>query len=121
MSEPMEGEVFSVAGRKVACEHCGGDRFEQRYYSLETTFRRGIFADTATVFICTGCGRVAWFVEPPIDTREEDAAVNAEEAPWLPAEPASGAREAEETTCLKCGAAIPADKEACPACGWTYR
>lgn len=61
------GERYEIAGKPVACSHCGGDRFFRRPAQLNTagaTFFGLDFANkTAYAYICAECGRVEWFAE----------------------------------------------------------
>lgn len=61
------GDQYRVVGRLVTCPHCGGTHFFEREALLDG---RGLsFLDlewlgsSATVLVCTGCGRVEWFAD----------------------------------------------------------
>lgn len=60
------GETYVVAGKQLVCPHCGNIRFEQGEAQLNTqglTFLRLDWANrSATIFECTNCGRIEWFV-----------------------------------------------------------
>jgi len=130
MDGAPEGQIVSIAGRVLVCPHCGTDRFRAQNYRIPTLFRTGLWADSATAFVCVGCGRAELYFDPPIDEGPAlEVAESAESAP--DAAPDSDAPpvvtgptrplEPGESLCLNCRAVIPVDKDACPACGWTYR
>lgn len=60
------GDRVRVAGHPLVCSHCGGERFFRSEAQLNTagmTFLNLDWANrTATIFECTACGRVEWFV-----------------------------------------------------------
>jgi len=88
-----------VAGKNLACSHCGGQSFARRRVMLNTgimTLPELDWLDRqADVFVCSNCGRLEWFLDPtPLgDTIE----------------------------CPECGEKLPPDVEVCQGCGWTYR
>jgi len=94
------GERFGSAGGPFRCIVCGHRDFRRRKVLLNTrtaSFLGLDFLDEAAeVLICRGCGHVHWFV------------------------PSSGGLE-DELDCPSCGETIPADREQCASCGWTYK
>ena len=61
-----EGETYEVAGKIVTCSHCGGTRFENGQAQLNTAGLSFLDLDwlnkSATIFKCTSCGHIEWFV-----------------------------------------------------------
>jgi hypothetical protein len=94
---------FTVAGRKLVCPHCQHTEFYIRDSQLNTAGME--FLDLAWLnrsarnYICAGCGRIEWFLNPR-DSR--------------------GSSLAEPVECLSCRATIPPGESRCPSCGWTY-
>jgi hypothetical protein len=60
---PDEGSTQVVAGKKLVCTHCGGSKFIQRSGNVTTDLRIGIWADSATLFVCSHCKRMEWFAD----------------------------------------------------------
>ena len=60
------GETYMIAGRELVCPHCGNRRFEQGEAQLNTAGLTMLGLDwanrSATIFECTACGRIEWFV-----------------------------------------------------------
>ena len=61
------GDRFTIVGKPLVCSHCGGDRFFVSRAQLNTaamTFLGFDWADeSATVYECTACGKLEWFLE----------------------------------------------------------
>lgn len=61
-----EGESYEVAGKPVTCSHCGQTRFERGQAQLNTAGLSFLDLDwlnkSATIFKCTNCGHIEWFV-----------------------------------------------------------
>lgn len=96
--------TISVAGKTLACPHCGGQHFVENQALVNTAtmtlFKLDWLDKSASVFICQGCGRMEWFLNPgPVE--KEDMS--------------------KPTTCLACQAEIPAEQDRCPKCGWSYK
>ena len=60
-----KAEAFSVAGKPVACPHCGGKLFQKRKASLNKAFSSLTNTEwldhEASLLICASCSRVEWF------------------------------------------------------------
>lgn len=58
--------VYEVAGARVTCAHCGGQRFERDVRLLSSRGLSFLDADWlnagAHVYICKDCGHLEWFV-----------------------------------------------------------
>ena len=69
-----QGETFVVAGKAVACQHCGHDRFIEGRAQLHTaglTFLKLEWLNaSAATLTCTNCGRLEWFVCDPKTSTE---------------------------------------------------
>lgn len=67
--EGSDPERFSVAGKKVTCPHCGGERFDDGEALLNTWGMTVLGLDwanqRATVLTCKRCGHVDWFATKP--------------------------------------------------------
>jgi len=67
---------FTVAGRRVACPHCGNDRFALGEAQLNTAGMSFIGLDwanrSASTLACSECGHVAWFLQKPQRSSDED-------------------------------------------------
>lgn len=94
---------YKISGKTLKCQHCGHEDFEQSKAQLNTSIMSMFDLDwlnkSSTIYICSICGKIEWFTNPIegyIDKMEE------------------------ETDCLSCGAKIPAGKDSCQKCGWTY-
>lgn len=57
---------YEIAGRSVACSHCGGEEFDERSAQLNTagaTFLNLDWANaSARVLVCQTCGHLEWFL-----------------------------------------------------------
>jgi predicted RNA-binding Zn-ribbon protein involved in translation (DUF1610 family) len=97
---------IAVGGKVLACPHCGGSHFARRSVQLNTRMMSflglGWLNETASVFVCSACGHLEWFIDPQVDGEAET-------------------QTAEAMKCLSCGASIPAGDGVCKRCGWTYR
>ena len=60
---------YAVAGKHVACSHCGGEEFEAGAALLNTTGMTFLNIDwanrNATLLICKKCSHIEWFLEDP--------------------------------------------------------
>ena len=69
MSEPSGPHAYQVAGVRVKCPICGGEKFEEGSALLNTpgmTFFGLDFANRqAWLLICANCGHVEWFSKEP--------------------------------------------------------
>ncbi len=69
MGAAPAGERYSVAGKPVACAHCGHDHFVEGRALLNTagmTFMNLDWANrSAATLTCTNCGRIEWFLADP--------------------------------------------------------
>ena len=58
---------YEVAGKKVACSHCGGDDFKSQEILLNTWLLSLLRIDwldpSSTVLVCKKCGKLTWFAE----------------------------------------------------------
>ena len=65
----QETSRFEVAGIAVRCPHCGGDEFIEGRALLNTAGMTMIGLDwanrSAATLVCTGCGRIEWFLADP--------------------------------------------------------
>lgn len=61
------GERYVVAGREVACSHCGGKRFFEGTALLDSRFASYVGYDWASkgavTLTCCECGHVEWFAD----------------------------------------------------------
>lgn len=59
----------SIAGVKVHCSHCGGEKFAHGTAMLNTrgmTFLKLDWADrSAKVLVCANCTHITWFLKSP--------------------------------------------------------
>jgi predicted nucleic-acid-binding Zn-ribbon protein len=64
---------YSIAGRPVRCPHCGNQEFFDRQAMLNsrirTVFNIDWFDPTATILVCSECGRIEWFAQDPDRSR----------------------------------------------------
>jgi predicted nucleic-acid-binding Zn-ribbon protein len=71
-AEVPDGDGFTVAGKPVACSHCGHDRFVEGHAQLNTagmTFFKLDWANrSAATLTCTRCGHIEWFLQDPENT-----------------------------------------------------
>lgn len=69
MGTSPNGERYTVAGKAVACAHCGHDHFVEGRALLNTagmTFMNLDWANrSAATLTCTNCGRIEWFLADP--------------------------------------------------------
>lgn len=56
---------YEKAGRKIVCNHCGGEDFEAGTALLNTAWMSFLNLDcldkSADTYVCTNCGRIEWF------------------------------------------------------------
>lgn len=61
------GDRYRVAGRQVTCPHCGGSRFFEQEALLDgrgpSLLDLEWLGSSATVLVCTDCGRAEWFAD----------------------------------------------------------
>ena len=66
---PSDHGQYEVAGIAVRCPHCGGDRFVEGRAQLNTAGMTMMGLDwanrSAATLVCTGCGRIEWFLADP--------------------------------------------------------
>lgn len=102
MEEPTQ---VTIAGRLLRCPHCQNDRFFQRSWQLNTTgltfFNLDWLNPSASNYVCSVCGRIEWFTDPP-------------------GKEVMSSTTDGDSECLECGAVIPHGATNCPKCGWTY-
>jgi len=71
-----EPRRVAIAGRELQCVHCGGNSFTGREALLNTagmTFLQIEWLNaSAEVLVCTGCGKLEWFLDPEISILEDD-------------------------------------------------
>ena len=69
------GDVYGAAGKKIACGHCGSERFTAGSAKLNTTMMTFLDLDwlnrSATILICGNCGEIRWFIKEPEKMEEE--------------------------------------------------
>ena len=62
-----EGDEAVIAGKQLACPHCGATRFTKSRAQLNTpgmTFLDLDFLNrTVNIYECAVCGRIQWFAE----------------------------------------------------------
>ena len=60
---------FEVSGIAVRCPHCGADEFIEGRAQLNTAGMTMMGLDwanrSAATLLCTGCGRIEWFLADP--------------------------------------------------------
>lgn len=105
---------------KPKCLCCGNDRFVNDHAGL--VGRRWLVPDWAKIVICTRCGFIHFFKDPPpgeyakgMDFASAVSGVRAVQDADLAA-----AAPDEATVCLGCGETIPRGETKCAICGWTY-
>ena len=70
-SAPTAPEVsfYSLHGKKITCQHCGGDQFFERNALLNTvgmTFFDLDWANRqAALLVCLSCRHIQWYLEKP--------------------------------------------------------
>ncbi|MBR2835749.1 MAG: DNA-binding protein [Coriobacteriales bacterium] len=66
-SNKPAGESYMIAQKQLVCPHCGNKRFYRSEAQLNTAGLTFINLDwanrSASVFECTSCGRLEWFIE----------------------------------------------------------
>ena len=64
---------FTIAGRKLACSHCGGSQFTAQQVLLNTWLMSLLRIDwldsSATVLSCNQCSKLTWFARGPAKKR----------------------------------------------------
>jgi uncharacterized protein len=67
--EGTEPSEYSVAGRPVRCPHCEHTKFGSGRALLNTAGRTFFNLDwtdpSATILVCSECGRIEWFAQEP--------------------------------------------------------
>lgn len=115
MPAPVPAEPVQVAGKDLRCQFCGYDGFLERRAQLNTALLSFLDLDwtnkSATVFACTRCGFLHWF----LPSAQEEGLVTAESRAAQTPEEAS-----ELVECLSCGGMMEAGSRKCEECGWTY-
>ncbi len=57
-----------IGGKSLVCDHCGNDAFNSRKAQLNTAqamfFNVAWLNESASVFVCSNCGRIYWFLVP---------------------------------------------------------
>ena len=95
---------YDISGKRLKCQHCGNDHFEQSSAQLNTSMMSFFDLDwlnkTSTIYICSNCGRIEWFTLP-IEGYIDD--------------------KSNKADCLACGGTIPPGDDKCSDCGWTYQ
>jgi DNA-directed RNA polymerase subunit RPC12/RpoP len=60
---------YAIAGKSIACPHCGHRIFEsgeaQLNKALSTFFKLDWLDQTATILVCTQCSHTLWFGKRP--------------------------------------------------------
>lgn len=60
---------YTLAGRPVRCPHCGNQEFVPGQAMLNSRMRTVFNVDwldpSATVLVCSECGRIEWFAQEP--------------------------------------------------------
>ena len=63
------GGEYAAGGKKVVCGHCGSTAFSMGSAKLNTTMMTFLDLDwlnrSATILICTKCGKIQWFIHKP--------------------------------------------------------
>ena len=107
MSEPFRVEV---AGETLRCKHCGDDAFFRESAAIDRMalggflHLEGLWGHQATIYVCSTCGFLHWFVD-------HDAGAHRR---------AEAEEPAERVECLSCGESIPPGASECPGCGWSW-
>lgn len=69
LSEPSGPGAYAVAGKRVVCPHCAGDRFEEGDALLNTAGLTFFGLDWANreahLLLCVRCSRIEWFGTEP--------------------------------------------------------
>ena len=105
---------------RLACKHCGSDRFTHTSGQLNTAamtfFNLDWLNASADIYVCEDCGFLHWFLGESI---RRDKGMD--ESVPLPEEPIPVDDTSSPSNCLACGKTIPAGIDGCPGCGWSYR
>lgn len=60
---------YEIVGRKIVCNHCGGDIFAEGSALLNTSGMSFVGLDwansSATTLSCTNCSKIEWFHKQP--------------------------------------------------------
>ncbi len=69
LAQGPQPRAYSIAGRRVRCPHCGQEHFTPGRALLNTagrTFFRLDWTDpSATILVCSECGRIEWVAQAP--------------------------------------------------------
>jgi uncharacterized protein len=72
MKESAQPSEYTVAGSPVRCPHCGHQKFTPGRALLNTAGRTFFNLDwtdpSATILVCSECGRIEWFAQEPDST-----------------------------------------------------
>ena len=93
---------MQIQDKKLACNHCGGGRFNHRRIRLAMDW--AILRTHADLYICCGCGMLHWFVDPPEYTPDPDIGKFRVLYPPGP--------------CPECGVMIGTNQAVCDGCGF---
>ena len=114
MTSATSVDSIQIAGKALRCHHCGSESMAQRKAQLNTAVLTFFDLDwlnkSATVFACTQCGFLHWFLP---SARTEEYGSDPPDAP----QPGDSRDPAE---CLSCGGSIAPGSQRCSECGWTY-
>jgi hypothetical protein len=60
---------YTIAGKALACSHCGGGKFREQQVLLNTWLMSLLRVDwldsSATVLSCENCNKLTWFAQSP--------------------------------------------------------
>ncbi|MCM8542087.1 MAG: hypothetical protein NE328_17590 [Lentisphaeraceae bacterium] len=94
---------FDIARKRLQCQHCGNDDFEESKAQLNTSVMSFFDMDwlnkSSNIYICNYCGKIEWFTAP-IHSFKDTMDTKAD--------------------CLSCKSTIPVGSDKCHECGWTY-
>lgn len=69
MMEGTQPSEYAIAGRRLRCPHCGHEKFTPGRALLNTAGRTFFNLDwtdpSATILVCSECGRIEWFAQQP--------------------------------------------------------